>query len=502
MANSGSKRPPNFLIIISDEHGGEYSSVYGHSLISTPAMDRLSEEGVTFDSAYCNSPLCVPSRISFMTGQYNSHCQGWDNAVPMRNDAMTWPYLLRSQGYDVALSGKMHLVGTDHLHGFGRQLARDLHADLPHPIYLWENGIPTAEEPWAGVFETGEGLQGMEAQGNTMPEEYRKRLAIPTGAGRTIEIEFDDLAETAAIEYLKDPARNEQPFALCVGLIAPHFPFVVPEPYFSQNFPDKADLPEIPAGHLDQLPMAAQRLRTAFGFWGHTEQQIRRARAAYYGLISYMDDKIRSLLEALESAGLSENTVVVYTSDHGEMLGEHGIWRKMSFYEEAARIPLQVRWPGVLTGGQRCSECVSLIDLTATVLELAGISTDEQKTRWKVDGDSFAPLMNGKGESWKDEAFTEHNAHGTDRPLVMLRRGQWKLCYGYGDPEEFELYSLETDPDEFDNLAHDPRCRDIKESLFKGITDRWDGEMIDREVKASQKERYLIRSIDPGNRFF
>jgi choline-sulfatase len=502
MTNSSRNRPPNFLIIMSDEHGGEFSSTYGHSLVSTPTMDRLSEEGVTFDAAYCNAPLCVPSRISFMTGQYNSHCEGWDNAVPMRNDAMTWPYLLRSRGYDVVLSGKMHLVGSDHLHGFNRQLARDLHAELPHPIYLWEKGIPKSTEPWAGVYETGQGLQGMESQGDTMPEEYKERRTIPTGAGRTIEIELDDMAEAAAIEYLKDPARKDQPFALCVGIIAPHFPFVVPEPYFSQYYPEKADLPNIPEGHLDNLPASAQRLRTAFGFWGHTEEQVKRARAAYYGLISYVDDKINRLLVALESNGLSENTVVVYTSDHGDMLGEHGIWRKMCFFEEAARIPFQIRWPGVLKGGQRHDECVSLIDLTATILELGGVSTDEQKTQWDVDGDSLMPLLEGKSESWKDEAFAEHNAHGTDRPLVMLRSGQWKLCYSYGDSEEFELYDLESDPDEFNNLADDPRHSERKTSLFKAITDRWDGERIDRKVKASQRERYLIRSIDTSTRFF
>ncbi len=503
MSKDSTRRQPNLLIIMSDEHGAEYSSTYGHPSVQTPAIDRLAEEGVTFDSAYCNAPLCVPSRICFMTGQYNSHCKGWDNAVPMRNDAMTWPYLLRSRGYDVVLSGKMHLVGTDHLHGFGRQLARDIHAHLPHPIYLWENGIPKATEPWAGVYETGQGLQGMESQGDTMPAEYQSRGSIPTGAGRTVEIELDDMAERAALEYLQDPARREQPFALCVGFIAPHFPFVVPEPYFSRYYPDAADMPDIPEGHLDNLPPAAQRLRTAFGFWGHTEEQTRRARAAYYGLISYLDDKVANLLEALDSAGLAENTVVMHTSDHGEMLGEHGIWRKMCFYEEAARIPLQIRWPGVVPPGVRRRECVSLIDVTATMLEMGGVSTDEQKGKWEVDGDSLTPLLRrGDGGSWKDEAFAEHNAHGTDRPRAMLRKGKWKLCYSHGEPPDFELYDLENDPGEFNNLAEDSRYAEIRESLFQGITDRWDGDVVDREVKASQRERYVIRSVDPGTKSF
>ena len=502
MNSDSNNRPPNFLVIMSDEHGAKYSSAYRHPLIQTPAMDRLAEEGVTFDSAYCNAPLCVPSRICFMTGQHNSRCRGWDNAVPMRNDAMTWPYLLRSEGYDVVLSGKMHLVGLDHLHGFDRQLARDLHADIPHPIYLWENGIPEAKEPWASVFETGQGLQGMEEQATTMPKEMQKRTKIPTGAGTTVEIELDDKAETAAVAYLKDPARQEQPFALCVGLIAPHFPFVVPEPYFSDYYPEKTDLPNIPEGHLDNLPPAAQRLRAAFGFWGHTEEQIKRARAAYYGLISYVDDKITNLLNTLEAAGLAENTVVIYTSDHGEMLGEHGIWRKMCFYEESAKIPLQIRWPGVAPKGDRIEKCVSLNDVTATILQVGGVSTDEQKSLWHVDGDTLAPLIDGKTDDWKDEALAQHNAHGTDRPRAMLRTGKWKLCCGYGDPLELELYDLDSDPGEFDNLADNPGSSQIKETLLKRLTAQWDGERVAHEVKVSQAERFRIRALEPATRLF
>ncbi|MGH2541401.1 MAG: sulfatase-like hydrolase/transferase, partial [Ardenticatenaceae bacterium] len=255
MANSIENSHPNFLIIMSDEHGPMFSSACGHPLVQTPNMDRLALQGVTFDAAYCNAPLCVPSRLSFMTGQFVSHCQGWDNAKPLPSDAMTWPYLLRSQGYDAALSGKMHLVGLDRLHGFRAQLAFDPHADGhrdaeaarrlglstggAHPIFLWEDGIPAATQPWPSVKEARAGTGSM--------------------------IEADDTIEEAALAYLREPARREQPFALCVGFVAPHFPFIVPEPYFSMYYPHKTDLPQDPPGHLDNLPPAAQRLRQAFG---------------------------------------------------------------------------------------------------------------------------------------------------------------------------------------------------------------------------------------------
>jgi choline-sulfatase len=479
---------------MSDEHGGMFSSAYGHPLVETPHMERLAEEGVTFDAAYCNAPLSVPSRICFMTGQHNWHCKGWDNATPMSSDAMTWAYLLRARGYDVALSGKMHLVGRDNLHGFRGQLARDLHSHLQHPIYLWKDGIPEATKPWPGVYEAGPGIH--------THDDTAQGVVIPTGPGRTVEIEADDEAEKAAVAYLKEASQKRQPFALCVGPIAPHFPFVVPEPYFSRYFPEKADLPNNPPGHLENLPAAAQRLRTAFGFWGYTDEQVRRARAAYYGLISYVDDKIGRLLDTLDATGLAENTVVVYTSDHGDMLGEHGLWRKMSFYEQSGRIPMLVRWPSGIPAGRRIEQCTSLVDLTATVLDIGGVSVDEQKEQWEIDGDTLLPLMQGQGEEWKDEAFAEHNAHGTDRALAMIRRGPWKLCYGHGEPPELELYNLESDPGEFDNLAGRPEHREVQERLLSRLNQLWDAEKVTQEVLSSQEERYLIRNLAPEDGLF
>ena len=501
---SSNKGRPNFLIIMSDEHGAQFSSAYGHPFVRTPSMDRLAAEAVTFDAAYCNSPLCVPSRISFMTGRYNSRCRGWDNSVPLSDDTVTWPHLLRSQGYDVALSGKMHLVGHDHLHGFQQQLARDIHADLAHPIYPWYEPMPRAERPWSGLYEAGQGVPGHEATPSHAPAGVADRTVLPTGPGRTLEIEVDDEAEDAAIRYMRETAAADQarPFALVVGFIAPHFPFVVPEPYFSRYYPEHGDLPHNPPDHLESLPRAARMLRETFGFWGYSDEQVRRARAAYYGLVSYLDDKIGRLMDALTETGLAEDTVVIHTSDHGEMLGEHGIWRKMCFYEQAARIPLQIRLPGTQsleagTAGTRVSQCVSLVDVTATILATAGFSGDEMVSQWEIDGRSLLPLMGGDAEGWRDETLCEHNAHGTDNPRAMLRRGQWKLCVTQDVPGALELYDLSSDPDEFTNLAAHPDYALVRESMLTRLGELWDGERIKQEVVASQRERVLIRSLAP-----
>jgi choline-sulfatase len=470
---------------MSDEHGPMWSSAYGHPFVQTPNMDRLALQGTTFDAAYCNAPLCVPSRLSFMTGRYVSNCRGWDNATPLPSDTPTWPYALRSASYDVVLSGKMHLVGNDNLHGFREQLAYDPHgggsrdndtarrlglaSGGQHPIYLWRDGMPPADAPWASIGEAR--------------------------AGRGPMIDADDAIEESALAYLREPARQEQPFALCVGFVAPHFPFIVPEPYFSMYYPEFGDLPSNPPGHLDNLPAAADRLRRMFGFDGNSEEDIRCARAAYYGLITYLDDKIGKLLDALEETGLAQNTVVIHTSDHGESLGEHGLWRKMNFYEQSARVPLQIAWPGHIEGGQRIAGATSLVDVTATILDAGGAELD-QVAAMQLDGDSLLPLMQGDPGEWKDEAFSEHLAHGTDRARAMIRRGRWKLCYSHGTPPDIELYDLESDQGEFDNLADHAEHRAIRAELVARVMEIWsDPDRLTEEIVASQQSRKMIREV-------
>ncbi len=462
-----SNSKPNFLVIMSDEHGAQFSSTYGHSIIETPSMDRLAAQGVTFDANYCNSPLCIPSRASFMTGQYVSTTEVWDNTKPMPVDKLTWPYLLRNEGYDTALNGKMHLVGPDPLHGFDKQLSRDPHIENALPQYRWSDGIPQALEDWYGVREADPGVSPM--------------------------IEADDAMEEAAVEYLSDPARHEKPFAMCVGFIAPHFPFIVPEPYFSKYYPDNVDMPNIPEGHLDDLPPSAERLRQMFGLDGDwTDDEIARARAAYFGLCTYLDDKIGHLLDVLEEQGLADNTVIVHTSDHGDMLGEHGLWRKMCFYEQSANVPLQISWPGKFAGGQRVGEAVSNVDAVATILELAGVEFGE----WGLDGQSLVPALNGNTSGLNDIAISEHFAHGTDRAMGMVRSGNWKLCYGHSDPVDLELYDLENDPGEFTNLADIPEYSEIQTRLLTILLDQWgDPDELTAKIVRDQEGRQIIRNV-------
>ena len=456
---------PNLLIIMSDEHAPMYSSLHGHPLVQTPNMERLAALGTTFDNAYCNSPLCMPSRMSFMTGRFIHHQDTWDNASPLRVDALTWAHLLRSVGYEVVLSGKQHFCGPDRLHGFQEQLARDLHAELAHPVFDWSEGVIPARRPWGALAEAG--------------------------PGRSSEIEVDDLAQRRALDWLRDPARGDRPWALNVSFIAPHFPFIVPQRFWDMYPPNRIDMPEIPPGHLESLHPVYQRLRAMFGFADFDEELVRRARAGYYGLISYLDEKIGQLLDALEATGQLENTVVIHFSDHGEMNGEHGMWRKSNFYEASVRVPLQIAWPGQLPAGQRLPQVVSLVDVVATMLELAGVEAPVS-----LDGDSLAGLLQGRDADWKDEAFAEYCGHGVTAPMAMLRRGRYKFNYSLGDPPE--LYDLQGDPGEFHNLAGRSEYAGIEAELRASLLSHWDPQEIEVRVRRSQQERILLESLGDG----
>jgi len=462
---AGTTMRPNVLIIMSDEHAPQFSGAYGHPLVRTPSIDRLAREGVLFESAYCNSPLCVPSRMSFMTGRFVHRIGSWDNGTPLGSDVPTWAHLVRAAGYDAVLAGKQHFVGLDQLHGFRAQLARDLHAEMHHPIYDWGEGTPPAPKPWQALSQAG--------------------------PGSTAEIEVDDAVEAAALAYLEQAAATRTPWVLNASFIAPHFPFIVPQRYWDMYPPDTVDLPVIPPGHLESQHPVYQRIRSNFGLPTFPEALVRRARTGYYGLISYLDDKIGRMLDLLERTGQRENTVVVYCADHGEMAGEHGMWRKSNFYEHASRIPMIVSWPGGLRPGVRVPQTVSLVDLVATLVEVTGADPVDA-----LDGHSLLPLARGEAAPWKDEAFSELHANGISRPMAMLRRGRYKFNYSLDDAPE--LYDLVDDPGELRDLAGDPACRTLLDDFRSRLFADWDPIVLERRVRQSQKARRVIRAVETG----
>ena len=337
--------------------------------------------------------------------------------------------------------------------------ARDLHSERYHPIHLWDDGITQAKEPWPGVYEAG--------------------------PGRTEELEVDDLVQERALGYLRDPARRDRPWALNVSFIAPHFPLIAPQRFWDMYPVDEMDLPDIPEGHLENLHPVYQRFRKMNGYPRFPDAVLRRARAGYYALISYLDEKIGELIQALKDNGQYENTVILYTSDHGDMNGEHGMWRKGNFYEASARVPLLIAWNGRIKPGQRFSQVVSLVDAVATICDIAEDTSD-----FPLDGDSLLPLMTEGDPDWKDEAFCEYLGPGADRPMAMLRRGRYKLNYSWGDP--LELYDLAADPGEFENLAERPQQQERIAAMRADLLADWDPADLDKRVRASQRQQRYI----------
>ena len=458
--------PPNILVIMSDEHAPQFSGFGGHPIVKTPHLDALAERGVHFRNAYCNSPLCVPSRMSFMTGRYPHHNGAYDNATALSSDAVTWAHLLRAAGYDAALSGKQHFVGPDQLHGFQAQLAFDLHASNHHGVFDWSKGTPAAERPWPGVAQAG--------------------------PGSTREIEVDDQVEAAALAYIKDPARKQRPWVLDVGFIAPHFPLVVPQRYWDMYPPEEMDLPVLPPGHAESQHPVFQRMRGMFGSLQlFPEEQVRRARAAYYGLITYLDDKVGRLVAALEETGQLEHTLIIYTSDHGEMNGEHGMWRKSNFYEQSVRVPLIMSGTGLVPQGRVVEQAVSLVDVVATMVEAAGAEPITP-----LDGHSLLPLARGEDTRGPDVVFSEYLAHGVARPVAMLRRGRYKLIYSLDDPPI--LFDLQTDSGEFHDLGADPAHAATREELRAALLEHWNPVALEQRIRQEQKERILIRTATRG----
>ena len=421
---------------------------------------------MVFDNAYCNSPLCSPSRAVFMTGQLPSRTGVYDNAAEFRADIPTWAHYLRRLGYRTILSGKMHFCGPDQMHGFEQRLTTDIYpAD-----YGW---TPDWDRP------------------HDRPSWYHNMSSV-TDAGmcvRTNQIDFDDEVTFAAERAIYDAARgaDRRPFCMIASLTHPHDPFAITEEYWSRYDHASIELPRVapPAGGHDPHSLRLRHV-CAMDAATVTDAQVRRARHAYFGAISYFDANLGRLLAALERTGLARETVVIVTSDHGEMLGERGMWYKMSFLEGSARVPLIISTPDRFDP-RRVADAVSLADLLPTLIALAGADPDAELAA-PIDGRSLLPHLSGDGGH--DEAIGEYLAEGTVAPMVMIRRGRWKFVHSPADPDQ--LYDLEADPDELHNLAddtaHSATFRDLRDEVAR----RWDIAALDRAVRDSQRRRRLV----------
>ncbi len=456
---------PNILFIMADQMAAPMIPLYHPaSVVQMPHLQRLAAEGVVFDSAYCNSPLCAPSRFSLVSGQLPSRIGAYDNAADFAADIPTYAHYLRRDGYRTALSGKMHFCGPDQLHGYEERLTSDIYpAD-----YGWFVNWDAPEERLSWYHNMSSVLQ-----------------AGP--CVRTNQLDFDDEVVFKARQYLYDHVRNTpgKPFCLTVSMTHPHDPYTIPKEFWDLYRDEDIPMPRVHIDQRDQDPHS-QRILKVIDLWGKTmpEDAVRRARRAYFGACSYIDHNIGQLLKTLQDCQLAEDTIIVFSGDHGDMLGERGLWYKMHWFEASARVPLVVHAPGRFAPG-RVAQSVSTIDLLPTFVDMAGGRLD---AGLHLDGRSLLPHLQGTGGH--DEVFGEYMAEGSNAPLLMLRRGRYKFIHSLRDPDL--LFDLHNDPDELDNLAGVPRCKDLVASLRAELHARQDLEALHAQVLASQRRRKLV----------
>ena len=456
---------PNIVLIMADQLAPHFTGTYGHPLVKTPHMDALAARGARFDAAYCNAPLCAPSRFSFMSGQLVTRIAAYDNASEFPATVPTFAHYLRHMGYRTCLSGKMHFVGPDQLHGFEERLTTDIYP---------------ADHAWTPDWE--------------LPDEridkwYHNMDAVRQAgvAATTFQIEYDEETAFFARRKIFEYRMNHvEPFAMVVSFIHPHDPYVARPEWWNLYDHDAIDMPASPNAsdpHSLRLMKGIEADSVAV-----TDEEVRNARHAYYANVSYFDSKVGEVIKALEESDQLDNTVVIVTADHGDMLGERGLWYKMSFLEHSGRVPLIIAGPGI--SQTRVDAPCSLVDILPTFLEIAGEPTPE--LGMPIDGKSLWSAATG-GEPLQTEAIGEYCAEmAPSYPVFMIRRGRWKYLHCDADPAQ--LYDIEADPMELTNLADDPAHAETARAFAHEVAERWDSDAIRANVLATQKQRRAIHA--------
>jgi len=448
---------PNILLIISDQHAPHVTGCYGAGFVHTPNLDALAAEGVTFDNAYCNHPHCVPSRAALMTGLETHRIPCFDFHSDYRSGLPTWAHMLTRAGYRTHLNGKMHFIGPDQLHGF------QTHTNYnPEPVggFRWGEEQP---DPALGLVY----WRDLHFEGSPRHE---KRMAQ----------EADKLADAAA--FFNDAKDLDQPWSMTVGFFGPHYPQICTRAMFDR-YAD-TDIPTPRPG--DTLHPRNQHWHRCWGFDRFTQRDTMQGRQAYLAMVSHLDDWVGRVLQMLDDTGQADNTLVVYTSDHGEMWGEHGLWGKQCFYEESARVPLIVKGPALgIQQGTRLATPVTLLDLYPTFRDWAGGGD------WDVplDGRSLAGALRGDDLPSRP-VFCEYYGPDTRGPERMVRHDHLKLNYYHH--QGTELFDLDHDPGEMHNLADDPAYADDRDRLMGLLTDGWDADALDAAVRTEQNRRVLL----------
>ena len=455
-------RQTNILIIMADEHNRAMLGCAGHKLVKTPNLDALAARGTRFTNAYTNNPICVPSRAAFQTGKYTHRVGYWDNSIAYDGRVDGWGHQLQEAGYGVESIGKLHYRREEDPLGF----------DAKHiPMYIKEGvGSVTAaiRDPLPDL-EPGAG--------------DRPGFAAKACAGESSYTQYDRKVGDLTCDWLAGRGANggDRPWALFASFLSPHYPLTVPQEFFDMYAPDDMPDPKLdPSSGYKRHPwveVLSQRQPHANGL---TPEKSRIAQAAYLGLCSFVDAQIGRVLSVLDSAGLTDNTRVIYVSDHGENAGARGLWGKSVLYEESTGIPLIMAGPDI-AGGAVCETPVSLVDLRPTIVEAAGLGAQDQPA--DLPGRSLFDIAAAPDDADRI-AFSEYHANASPSGGFMLRKGRYKFNYYVGYRPE--LFDLADDPEETNDLAEDPAFAPVCTELEASLRAIVDPEAADRQAKDDQ----------------
>ncbi len=452
---------PNIVLIQVDQLTALALSAYGNGLAKTPNIDRLAAEGVVFENAYCNFPLCAPSRFSMMSGKLASRIGAYDNGAELPSTIPTLAHYLRRLNYRTCLSGKMHFVGADQLHGYAERVTSDVYP---------------ADFAWAADWEISEHRDTNDP----------RAVRISGVSETSVQIDYDEQVTERAVDWLNALAdTRDQPFHLTVSFTHPHDPFVCQQQDWDVYEGVDIPLPAVPEPLTDDKQTITSIALLGMSNANFTADEIRTARRGYYGSITYVDRKVGEVLSALER---HPNTIVAFTSDHGEMLGEHGLWMKRSFLEPAARVPLIFHAPW-LFGPGRLSEPVSLVDILPTFLGFAAGNTDALVE--DVDGSDLSAVIQGVSPCPNRPVLAELTCEGTPAPVVMVREGSLK--YVASSVYAPRLFDVAADPMEVSNLSEVPTMAEAEARLAAIVAREWDFALLSANIRLSQRRRHFVQ---------
>lgn len=443
-ANAADAAKPNVLFIMSDDLNCDLGC-YGHPIVKSPNIDRLAARGLRFNRAYCQFPLCGPSRASVMCGLYPDQTLVQHNAIYVRQrvpNVVTMPQMFRNAGYTVMRIGKIYHYGVP------GTIGTDGHDD---------------PESWEKVINPRGRDKDDEAQVFTLrPGQYGGTLSWLAADG-TDEEQTDGIGATAAVKLLEQFAADKKPFFLGLGFYRPHTPYVSPKKYFDMYPTDKLVVPTVPDGYLQTLPLPARlTLTNKKDQVNLPDETARKAMQAYYASITFMDAQVGRVLDALDRLGLDKNTIVVFISDHGYHMGEHGYYQKMTLFENAARVPMIVSVPGMRSAGASTNSLIESLDLYPTLAELCGTTPPPI-----LSGVSQTKVLDDPNTKARDSALTQHHDGYT------LRTDRYRYtAWGHEGGDGVELYDHMSDPVEMDNLANRKAQVDVKAELAATLRQR------------------------------